>query len=63
MEMHVRMPRQTQVALRQVVENDVDFLAFILLDDAVHQVAERQSAPAFVSPASDLAGADVERGE
>src|ERR1700722_12572639 len=67
MEMHVRVPRQPQVPLRlvgrQIVENDMDFLALILLDDAVHEIAELHPAAAFVVPSSDLTGADVERGE
>src|ERR1700735_5723979 len=47
----------------EIVENDMDFLALILLDDAVHEIAELHPAAAFVVPSRDLTGADVERGE
>jgi hypothetical protein len=47
---------------QEIVEDEVDFLALILLDEAVHEVAALQTAASVVL-ADDLPGADVECAE
>src|ERR1700733_1607931 len=57
-QMDVRVARQPDVTFRlvggQIVENDMDLLALMLLDHAVHEVEELQPSAALVMPARHL---------
>ena len=48
---------------REIVEDDMDLLARIGGDDAVHEVEELDAPAALVMAGGDLAGEDVESGE
>ena len=64
MEMDVRVTLEPAVVLGlvgvEIVENDMEFAARMLGDDAVHEVEEFDAAPALVLPSADLAGRHVE---
>src|SRR6516165_10881514 len=63
-EMHVLVPRQPHVALgfmrREIVEDDMDFLVWVIRGHFVHEVEKLDSAAALIMPACDLAIVHIE---
>ncbi len=55
--MHILVPGQPAVTFGfvgvQIVQNDVDFSAFVVLDDTVHEVEEFDASAAFILAARD----------
>lgn len=66
-EVHVRMTRKPEVALRlvgpEIVEHDMDVPAGMVCDNAVHEIEELEAAAPTVMARLDLAGGNIQGGK